>query len=110
MTTSLTTSTIPEYRTEDFVYEKQPKPKVSYEGIDNYERNKGSLNLGDWAQQGKNWDSPRPVPKVKYEAQSNLEKSRGIIFFHVELSTIIKKIHFKHNRRINEIIFRRLSR
>ena len=78
MTTSITTSTIPEYNPDVFYYEKQPNPRVNYEGKNNYQKSRGTLNLGDWAQQGKDWDSPRPVPKVKFEdAQSNLEKSRG---------------------------------
>jgi hypothetical protein len=81
MTTSITTSTIPEYNPNEFFYEPKPVPRVSYEGRENYHRNRGTLNLGDWAEQGKDWESPRPVPKVKYgDAQTNLEKSQGTFF------------------------------
>lgn len=78
MTTTHSKSTIPAYEPDNLYYEPQNKPRVSYEGKTNYERSRGTLNLGDWAQQGKDWDSPRPVPKVKFdEAQANMVKNRG---------------------------------
>ena len=79
MTTSLSKSTIPEYNPKDTYESPRPIPRVKQEGFSNYEKNvRGSLNIGDWSIQAKNWESPRPVPKVKYDvAEQSYIKNRG---------------------------------
>lgn len=74
MTTSLSKSTIPEYNPHDNYTEPRAAPRVKFEGRENFERNRGTLNIGDWAQQGKNWESPRPNLKLKYEEAINAYK------------------------------------
>ena len=95
MTTSITSSTIPEYNPNEFFYEPQRAPRVNYEGKNNYQKSRGTLNIGDWAQQGKDWESPRPVPKVKYsDAQSNLEKNQGFYFISYQMHSFIHLNNF----------------
>ena len=78
MTTSLTKSTIPEYDPNSTYSSPRSAPRVRPEAVDNYLRNRGSLNIGDWAQQSHDWQSPRPAPKVKYDvAQQAYNRNRG---------------------------------
>ncbi len=78
MTTSLSKSTIPTYDPNDTYTSPRQAPRVKLEGRQNYEKNRGSLNIGDWSLQSRDWESPRPAPKVKYEeAQKTYIKNRG---------------------------------
>ena len=81
MTTSLSKSTIPQYDPNDAYTSPRGVPRVTFEGRENYMKNRGSLNIGDWSIQSKDWESPRPAPKVKYEeAQQAYIKNRGLCF------------------------------
>lgn len=78
MTTSLSKSTIPAYDPHSSYASPRPVPRVRPEAFENYAKHRGSLNIGDWAEQGRDWESARPVPKVKYEvAQQAYAKNRG---------------------------------
>ena len=78
MTTSLGNSTIPPYDPKNSYSSPRPVPRVRPEAFNNYEKHRGSLNIGDWAEQGRNWESPRPAPKIKYEvAEQAYQKNRG---------------------------------
>lgn len=78
MTTSLSKSTIPAFDPTNSYSSPRQVPRVKFEGRENYDKNRGSLNIGDWSIQSKNWESPRPVPKVKYEvAHQSYIKNNG---------------------------------
>lgn len=78
MTTSLSKSTIPPYDPNSSYSSPRQVPRVKYEGHENYVKSRGSLNIGDWAMQSRDWESPRPAPKVKYEvAQTTYVKNTG---------------------------------
>ena len=81
MTTSLSKSTIPEYDPNNSYSSPRQVPRVKFEGQEIYQKHRGSLNIGDWSIQSKDWNSPRPQPKVKYEdAQQAYIKNRGFSF------------------------------
>lgn len=92
MTTSLTKSTIPVYDPHDSYTSPRAAPRVKFEGRENYEKNRGSLNIGDWAIQSKNWESPRPMPKIKYEdAQKAYQRNTGsTLYFFIEKKNFCK--------------------
>lgn len=78
MTTSLSKSTIPAYDPNNSYSSPRQVPRVKFEGHENYLKNRGSLNIGDWSIQAKDWESPRPQPKIKYEeARQSYIKNRG---------------------------------
>lgn len=53
-------------------------PRVKSEGQENYMKNRGSLNIGDWYQEGKTYQSARPVPRIKSnEAKNTYIQSQG---------------------------------
>ena len=80
MTTSLSKSTIPQYDPEDSYRSPRQAPRVKFEGRENYLKNRGSLNINDWAVQAQDWEEPRPAPKIKYEvAQQAYNRNRGKI-------------------------------
>lgn len=81
MTTSLTKSTIPAFEpNESYTSPRQHGPRVKYEGWDNYEKHRGTLNIGDWATQSKDWESPRPALKLKYaDAINAYKRNTGIL-------------------------------
>jgi hypothetical protein len=82
MTTSLSKSTIPAYDPNDSYSSPRQAPRVKFEGREIYEKNRGSLNIGDWSIQSKNWESPRPIPKLKYEeAHKSYTKNRGTFYY-----------------------------
>ena len=48
-----------------------------FEGRENYQKHRGSLNIGDWSIQSRDWESPRGAPRVKFEeAQKSYIKNR----------------------------------
>lgn len=76
MTTSLSKSTIPSYDPTNSYSSPRMAPRVKFEGRENYLKNRGSINLGDYSVQSN--ATPRPCPKVKYEvAQSSYIKNTG---------------------------------
>ena len=83
MTTSLSKSTIPEYDPNNNYQSPRQVPRVKFEAQEIYQKNRGSLNIGDWSIQAQDWNSPRPQPKVKYEeAQQTYNKHKG--FFNIK--------------------------
>ncbi|RMZ93789.1 hypothetical protein BpHYR1_038953, partial [Brachionus plicatilis] len=62
MTTSLSKSTIPVYDPENSYSSPRQVPRVKFEGRENYLKNRGSINFGDYSVQSKN-DTHRPIPK-----------------------------------------------
>lgn len=78
MTTSLSKSTIPPYDPYNSYYSPRPDPRVKLEGRENYMRNRGSINLGDYSVKSK--APPMPCPKVKNEVAqcSYIKNTRNI--------------------------------
>ncbi len=78
MTTSLSKSTIPEYDPDNNYNSPRQVPRVKREAQENYLKSRGSLDIGAWSEQSKDWESPRPAPRIKYEvAEKSYIKNRG---------------------------------
>lgn len=92
MTTSLSKSTIPPYNPNDSYMSPRVEPRVKFEGRENFEKNRGSLNIGDWAVQGKNWESPRPNLKLKFDDAFKAYKRNTGMRFSANIETRFNRL------------------